>query len=65
MSLPASALFGVGFLDGHPQDLAVAFGRDWQPMLEIPRRKAAFIGVIAQLDFAALQRLTVGRAEDR
>ena len=33
-------------------------------MFEIPGREAAFIGVIAQLDLAAFQRLTVGRAEN-
>ena len=47
------------------QDLAVAFRRDRQPMLEIPGGKAAFGGIVAKLDLAALQRLAVGRAEDR
>ena len=34
-------------------------------MLEIPGRKAAFAGIVAQLDFAAFERLPVGRADDR
>ena len=55
----------AGFLDDHAQDFAVALGRNRQPMFEIPGREAAFIGVIAQLDLAALQCLPVGRAKDR
>src|SRR5689334_10867524 len=34
-------------------------------MLEIPGGKAALVGIVAQLDLAALQRLAIGRAEDR
>jgi hypothetical protein len=34
-------------------------------MLEIPGRKAAFVGVVPKLDLAMFKRLPVGRADDR
>ena len=65
MRLPASLCLGAGLLDDRAQDLAVALRRDRQPVLEIPGRKTAFGGIVAQLDLAVLQRLAIGRAEDR
>ena len=65
MRLPARGVLGAGFLDDPAQDLAVALGRDRQPMLEVPGREAAFVGIVAQLDLAFFQRFAVGRAEDR
>jgi len=59
------AVLGRGFLEHHPQNFAVALGRDRQPVLEIPGRKAAFGRIVTQLDLAAFQRLPVGSAEDR
>src|SRR5204863_9977035 len=47
------------------QDLAVALGRDWQPMFEIPRRKTAFGLIVTKLDLTFLQRLSIRGAQDR
>ena len=57
MRFAGRAVFGAGFLDDRAQDLAVALRRDRQPMLEIPGRKAAFVGIVAQFDLAVFQRL--------
>ncbi len=50
----------AGFFHQIAQDLPVALRGDRQAMVEIPGRKAAFIRVVAKLDLAALQRLSVG-----
>src|SRR6185369_9818655 len=41
-ALPGVTLFGTGFPDRDPQDLAVALRRDRQAMIEVPGRQAAF-----------------------
>ncbi|MHC2176207.1 hypothetical protein ACVIQW_005594 [Bradyrhizobium diazoefficiens] len=64
-ALAGLRLGGIGFLHEHPQHFAIALRGDRQAMLEIPGRKAAFAGIVAQLDVAALQRLAIGRTEDR
>ena len=43
------------FLDDHAQDFAITLRRDRQPVLEIPGRKTAFAGVVAQFDLAVFQ----------
>ena len=53
-ALSRGAVVGAGFLHNVAQDLAVALGRDRQPVLEIPGGEAAFGRVVAQLDLAAL-----------
>ena len=64
-SISRLARLGAGFLHDDAQYLAVTFGRDRQPVLEIPAGEAAFARVVAEFDLAALERFAVGRAEDR
>ncbi len=52
-------------LDDHAQDFTVALRRNRQPVFEIPCRKTAFSGIVAQFDIAVFQGLAVGRADDR
>ncbi len=63
-ALSSRAGFCPGFSQDRAQDLAVALRRDRQPMFEIPRGKAAFVGVVAKFDLALFQRLPIGRADD-
>src|ERR1700733_5664756 len=58
-------VFGASLLDDRVQDFAITLRRDRQAMLEIPGRETSFAGVVAQFDFAILQRFAVGRSEDR
>ena len=61
MRLPAALSSAPASLTIGAQNLAVAFRRDRQAMLEIPGRKAAFAGIVAQFDLAFFQRFAIGR----
>ena len=50
---------------GRLDDTAIASGRDRQPVLVVPRRKASRPSVVAQLDLPTLERLRVRPAEHR
>src|ERR1700722_660213 len=63
--LAGGTVLRTGFPHDGMQDLAVAIGSDRQAMFEIPGRKAAFIRIVAQLDFALFQRPPIRRADDR
>src|SRR5947209_2888359 len=62
---PRRAVFGAGLLDGVSQDLAVAFGRDRQAVLEVPGRETASARIVPQFDLALVQSLPVGGTQDR
>src|SRR5260370_6399813 len=64
-ALARRAIFSPGVFDDGAQNLAVTLRRDRQAMFEIPGRETAFVGIIAKFDLAALQRLAIGRADDR
>src|SRR6185312_9627180 len=64
-ALSRLARLRAGLLHRYPQHLAIASRRNRQPMFKIPAGEAAFAGIVAQFDLAMLQRLAIGRAEDR
>src|SRR6185312_3836131 len=55
----------AGLLHRYAQHLAIASRRNRQPMFKIPAGEAAFASIVAQFDLAVLQRLAIGRSEDR
>src|SRR5690348_11187023 len=59
-ALPRLAGLLAGFLHRHAQHFAIAFGRNWQAMFEVPAGQAAFTPIVAQFDFAALERSAIG-----
>ncbi len=62
---PGRAVLSMGRGHDGAQKLAVAGRRDRQPMLIIMSAEAAFIRVVAKFDLALVERLAIGRAEDR